>query len=265
MEKPIVFKNRDGKQLIGILHLPKGSKKFPLVVICHGLGSTKTQRRFVRLARALEKNGVVSFRFDFEGCGDSEGNFQALTVKGQIADLGLAMNWVLKQKWVDKNRIAFVGHSLGTLIVALYAAQSKFSAKSVPRSREFLLRGLVFWAPAFDQKGLFPVWQTPKDLKKWKKQGYLIRKDDKMGINYLKENQDKDYSPLLAKIKAPILIIHGQKDDVVPVKFSKKLAKEYQNIKLVIYSGADHKFEDYYIQQKLIRETTKWLKKHLKV
>ena len=135
---------------------------------------------------------------------------------------------------------------------SLYLTGNKFSAKI-----------LVFWAPAFNQKKLIPIWYTKSEIKKWRKQGYFIRKEKITGINYFKENKDKDYSPLLSKINAPILIIHGKKDDIVPLKFSKELAKKYKNIKLKIYPKAEHKFEDYYIQQELIKDTADWIKKYL--
>jgi len=253
MEKPIVFRNKNGKQLIGMLHLPQGKRKPPLVVLCHGFGGTKTAKRFVKLARVLEKNEIATFRFDFEGCGDSEGNFETFTIKKEVSDLVVALKFILKQIKVNKNKLAFVGHSLGAVMAALYVLEVKFSTRS-----------LVFWAPAFDQKSLLAIWLTPKDFKKWQRQGYLIKKENKMGLNYLRENQDKDYSSILARIKVPILIIHGQKDDVVPLRFSRKLVKKYKNIKLMISPKADHKFEDYYDQQELIKKTVVWLKKHFK-
>lgn len=252
MEKPIVFKNKRGKQLVGILHLPKGKRKFPLVLICHGFGSTKTRRKYVKLARVLTKRGIATFRFDFEGCGDSEGSFETITIKRQVSDLASAAEYALRQKNINKNKIALLGSSLGSVIVALFTAQSKLPVKT-----------LVFWAPAFNQEKLFPIWHTKSILRKWKRQGYFIRKDKKLGISYLRENEKKDYTPILSRVQAPILIIHGKKDETVPLKFSKKLAKEYKNIKLVLYP-TDHKFEDYYIQQKLIRDTTRWLNKHLR-
>lgn len=260
MEKPIAFRNKNRKQLIGILHLPSVRASlarggFPLVIICHGFGGTKTSRRFVKLARALEKNRIASFRFDFEGCGDSEGNFETTTIKKQVSDLSQSLKLILKQKNINKNKIALVGHSLGAVIVALCLAKLKPLAKT-----------LVFWAPAFNQKELLKYWATPRQLKQWKKQGFLYRegKEKIIGVNYLKENENKDYSPVLTQIKTPILIIHGQKDDVVLARFSKKLAKNYKNTKLLIFLKADHDFEDYYIQQRLIRETTNWLKEYLR-
>ncbi|MBZ9572425.1 alpha/beta fold hydrolase [Patescibacteria group bacterium] len=253
MEKPIVFKNKRGKQLMGILHLPEGKKKFPLIVICHGFGGDKTRREFVRLARDLEKNKIATFRFDFEGCGDSEGKLEKTTVRKQVSDLETVINLILKQKNINKNKIVFLGHSLGCLIAAFFIKQSKFPIKT-----------LVFWAPGFNQKALFPIWNTKNDLKKWRRQGYFIRKDKKFGISYLKENEKKDYTPLFSQIQVPILIVHGQKDETVPIRFSRQLAQKYKNIKLIILPKADHKFEDYYSQKKLIKETVRWLRHFLK-
>lgn len=120
-------------------------------------------------------------------------------------------------------------------------------------------------APAFNQKELMKYWATPKQIRQWEGRGYLYRagKEKIIGIDYFKENKDKDYSIILSKIKAPILIIHGKKDDVVPLRLSKDLAKKYKNIKLAILPKADHRFEDYFIQQELIKRIAKWLRKHL--
>ena len=263
MEKPLIFKNKRGKQLMGILHLPETQGKprtrtnsmqgkFPLVMICHGFGSTKSRERLVGLARALEKENIADFRFDFEGCGDSEGDLKTATIKNEISDLDSALRKILKQKSINKRKVVLMGESLGAVIILLYLVQNKFTAKT-----------LVFWAPALNQKELISIWNTKSDLRKWKQQGYFIRKDKKFGINYLKENEKKDYSPLLSRIQVPILIIHGKKDETVPLGFSKKLAKDYKNIKLVVLPRADHKFEDYYSQQKLVENTKNWLKKYL--
>lgn len=251
MEKPIVFKNKKGRQLIGMLHLPDNRGRFPLVVICHGWGDNKTQRKFVRLARTLEKNRIAALRFDFEGCGDSEGDFLKATVKKEIADLKSAIYYVKKIKNIDIEKIAFVGHSMGAVICALFLAQNKVAAKII-----------AMWAPAFNQKELMKYWATSKEIKQWERQGYLYRegKEKIIGLDYLRENRDKDYSSIFKKVQLPVLIIHGSKDETVPVKFSKALAKIHKNIKLSVLVGADHKFEDYYIQQRLIKDTVRWIK-----
>jgi len=254
MEKPVVFKNKNGKQLMGIFHLPKGNKKFPLVLFCHGFGDNKTKRKIVRLAKILEKNKIATFRFDFEGCGDSEGDFLKATIQKEIEDLNSAFQYIKKTKNVYLKKIAFAGHSLGAVVCALFLVRNKVDAKTI-----------AMWAPPFNQKALMKYWADSKQMKKWKSQGYLYRegKEKIIGLDYLKENIDKDYSEILKEIKIPILIIHGEKDETVPVKFSKKLAKNYKNIKLILLPKAEHKFEDYFDQKKLVRETVRWFKREL--
>jgi len=255
MEKPIILKNKRGKQLVGILHLPRGRKKWPLIVICHGFAGIKTGSggKYVRLARDLESKKIACFRFDFEGCGDSEGDLEGVTVKRCVFDLESVMKWVLRQENINKNKIAFLGSSFGVIIATLLITKTKFPAKTA-----------VFWNPALNQRKLFPFWYTKKDLRIWKKRGYIIRKENKIGISYLRENEKKDYSSVLSQISVPILLIHGQKDETVPLKFSKKLAREHRNIQLKIYPGANHKFEDYYIQKRLVKDTLNWFLKFLK-
>jgi len=249
-EIPLVFENKRGEQLIGILHLPKKEKP-PLVVLVHGFGQTKSKRSLVRLARLLEKEGVAVFRFDFSGCGDSEGELENTTLKRQIEDLDAIIKGIFKQVNLDSRRMAFVAESLGCVVSTLYYKNHS----------DISLKTMVFWTPAFCQKKLIPIWNSEEQLKEWKKKGYLIVKDKKMGLEYLKENENKDYSSLLSKIHLPILILHGKKDEVVPLKFSEKLAEKYKNIRLVKLN-TDHKFEDYFEQQRLIKETINWIKKY---
>ena len=79
-ELPVSFKS-EGKQLVGMLHLPD-KKKAPCVIMCHGYQGNKFgnhKRVFVKTARYFAKNGIASLRFDFLGCGDSEGRPEEVT------------------------------------------------------------------------------------------------------------------------------------------------------------------------------------------
>lgn len=250
-EVPITFKNERGKNLVGILHLPEREKP-PLVIFSHGFQGSKTRIRFTKLARALQKEGVLVFRFDFEGCGDSEGNPTDLTIEREVSDLNSAIKTVLKECDVDSRKVALVAESLGGVVVSLFTEKFKAPIKT-----------LVLFAPAFNQKKLFKIWYQKEDLKKIKKKGFLIKGEKEIGKDYYLENKNKDYSFIISKLNLPILIIHGKEDKDVPIKFSEKLAKRYKNITLKALSGASHKFDDFTSQQRLIRITVQWLKKYL--
>ena len=250
-EVPITFRNERGKQLVGILHLPKVEKP-PVVIICHGFQTTKTRRRIVELARALQKVGILAFRFDFEGCGDSEGNPRELSVAKEVSDLHSAYKTLLKEGDVDGNRIALIGESLGGVVISLFAA--KFSLP---------LKTLVLLAPAFNQKELFKIWYSKEGIKRIKEKGVLVKGEKEIGKRYFLENADKDYSFILSKFKFPILIIHGKKDEDVPLCYSQKLAERFRNINLKVLPKANHKFEDFSSGKKAIKYTVDWLKKYL--
>lgn len=251
-ETPLTFKNENGKQLVGVLHSPEQGKP-PLVIVCHGFDGTKTDRKFIELARALQKEGIATFRFDFEGCGDSEGKFEEMTIKKEASDLNSAITAVLKEGDLNSQKIALVGHSLGAVVATLFLKNFKVPVKI-----------LVFWNQAFNQERLFKVWHTEDETKNWERNGFLIKGDKKMGKEYLEENKDKDWSSLLSEIpETPILLVQGKEDEDVPPEFSERLAEHHQNIKLEVLPLADHKFKDFTVRQELINLTVNWLRKHL--
>jgi len=249
-EIPITFRNERGRQLVGILHLPKVEKP-PVAIICHGFQVTKTRRRIVELARALQKVGILAFRFDFEGCGDSEGDPRELSVAKEVSDLHSAYKTLLKEGDVDGNRIALIGESLGGVVVSLFAGESGVS-----------VRTLVLLAPAFNQKELFKIWYSKEEIKKIKEKGVLVKGEKEIGKKYFLENANKDYSFVLSKFKFPILIIHGKKDEDVPLYYSQKLAERFRNITLKVLPKANHKFEDFSSRKKATKYTVDWLKKY---
>lgn len=94
MEKAVSFKCSE-KKLYGILHLPEdGAGITKVLLIVTGGYQTRigSHRLYVQLARALCKNGVASFRFDYEGLGDSEGDFVGFEFAGP--SIGAALDYL---------------------------------------------------------------------------------------------------------------------------------------------------------------------------
>lgn len=83
IEQGVIF-NSNGKQLVAIEHLPETTQQEQIkkgVVIVVGGPQTRvgSHRLFVHLARALAQQGIIVFRFDYGGAGDSEGNISTFT------------------------------------------------------------------------------------------------------------------------------------------------------------------------------------------
>ena len=74
--------------------LPDGfnpeTDKCPMVLLMHGIFSSKDFNPMPSLAKALAKAGIASIRFDFDGHGKSEGRMQDMTIEKEIADASLS-------------------------------------------------------------------------------------------------------------------------------------------------------------------------------
>ena len=63
--------------LAAIIQKPelKQGEKCPMVIICHGFNGNKNAQILQLLADSLQRRGIASIRFDFNGHGESEGEF----------------------------------------------------------------------------------------------------------------------------------------------------------------------------------------------
>lgn len=249
-EKPVIFKNKRGEKLWGVITLPRKRGEMPAVIIAHGFYGSKSNRKFVKIGRRFAQNGIAVLRFDFSGCGDSEGNFQNMGIFQETEDLKAAYNFLKKQPKIDKKRIGFLGYSLGALVVCLFQAKTSIA------------KTLVLVAPALNQENLLKIWLTKKQIRKWQKEKFLDTPKCRIGIRYF--NEAKNYNFITSQIKIPVLIIHGNKDEDVPVKFSKELFKFFlAKKKMIIIRGADHNFEGYKALKELIKLSLNWFRKTL--
>lgn len=252
IEESVIFSNTRGERLWGILSLPKGKRKAPALIMCHGFNKTKSERKFVKLARILAQNGIAAFRFDFSGQGDSEGALENLSINCEVEDLKSAYETLSHRKTINKEKIGLLGHSLGALITVLFQAQYR-EAKT-----------LILLSPALRQRELLKKWYLPKELKLGEKQGYLDTSKGRIGIQYLNEARERDWLEVVSQIDTPTLIIHGNKDDDVPIKYGKGVFKRLSGPrKMAIVKGADHHFENWNAFKKLTTLTLEWLRKHL--
>src|SRR5665648_1121067 len=78
----------NSQKLRGMIHFPSGRGPFPAVALFHGLGGQRMEPHFifVKLSRLLANNKIISARFDFRGSGESEGDFQEMTVLQEVED-----------------------------------------------------------------------------------------------------------------------------------------------------------------------------------
>jgi len=254
-EKLVEFRNRRGRWLRGMMHLPSGAKtrRVPGVVFFHGFTGDRMESHwiFIKCARALARAGIASLRFDFYGSGESEGEFRAVTLASEISDAQDAVAFFRRQKGIDPSRVGLCGLSLGGCIAACIAQRVRakaavlWSAVAYPAALKRIVEGIL--QPVPGARGLVE---------------YDARE---VSLRFI--GNAPRYKPvnLLAAFRGPTLIIHPGEDAHVPLSHAEDLyqaagAKAKQK---VIIPGADHTFTSLAWEREVIARTVAWFREHL--
>ena len=104
------FDNGRGVELAGTLELPAVMEPRAWAIFVHCFTCTRNSRAAVETARALCREGIGVFRFDFEGLGQSEGDFSATNFSSNVDDLVAAAAFLTERYGAPK---LLIGHSLG--------------------------------------------------------------------------------------------------------------------------------------------------------
>jgi len=232
MEEKIYFKNSRGNSLCGILSNPTSNRDKPIIILCHGLSSSKEGRTASSLQEVLNRQNISTFRFDFFGHGESEGKIEDITISEAVDDI-LSAIALLKERGYSK--IGLVGSSFGGI------------GSIVAASRSNDIYVLALKSPVSNYQELEIAKMGEEGIKIWKETGYTefdIGDGEILKINYtfFEDSRNNNGYEAAKKIKVPTLIVHGDADDVVPVKQSEKIAKLIENCRLEILQGVDHDY-----------------------
>lgn len=92
-EEKVFYNTGNNLKLCGLFS--KVNEDKTIVLMCHGLGSTKNEKKcFVFLTKALIENNINSFRFDFRGHGESEGSYLDVSMLNEKEDLENTLNYL---------------------------------------------------------------------------------------------------------------------------------------------------------------------------
>src|ERR1044071_1670763 len=122
MEERVTFPS-DGLKLSGILHTPDGAvgERRPGFLVLHGFGSNKDSGNSRVVSKTLTDLGYAALRFDFRGCGESEGPRGRTICLEQVEDTKSALSFMATRPEVAPDRIGVIGSSFGAA-VAIYTA-----------------------------------------------------------------------------------------------------------------------------------------------
>ena len=113
----IGFKSK-GLSLEGVLATPQDlSESYSALLVCHPhpmLGGNMENPVVTTICRAAVAEGIASFRFNFRGVGESEGEFDE--GEGEQQDVRSALDVLRRWPGLDGKRIAVAGYSFGASV-----------------------------------------------------------------------------------------------------------------------------------------------------
>ena len=220
-------------------------KKNLYIVFLHGFMSDIEGEKPKTFLKYAKKNKLGFLAIEYSGHGKSSGVF----TKGNISKWTFETKRLIKNI-VKKNEFILIGSSMGSWISL---NQFKYFKKQI--------------------KGFLGIGSAPEFLERimWKKFTKKMKNETiKKGIYNLKHGgyeypityqliKDGRRNKVLHKkinLKIPVTMLHGSKDDTVPIIYSKKVLKLFRNAnkKLLIIKNGDHSLFNKRLQKRVLKE-----------
>jgi len=228
-----------------------------VIIMAHGFcGDKSSGERFVEIAQALNLLKYNVLAFDFSGCGESDDDI--ISLGNMIDDLHSTIRFV---KSIGFGRLALYGHSLG----------SSVCLRCWSEEIETMLFSGAWTAPI---KYDWTKFYSQEQLREWRQEGRItdfvetewrsrVVIDGELLLEFERVNQRE----LLARIKCPVLFVHGNcKDDSEELELLEGsrsgLSYLSDDSRIEIVEGANHTFQEHIGE--VIALMSDWLSLHFK-
>lgn len=255
----VAFRTRDGVRLVGTLTLPRGAEgRVPAVVLLHGSngadrnngadgGALDPAVLFRQLADTLSRRGIAVLRYDKRGRGASEGRGQDPAPPVLAADAMDALAFLRTRPEVDGARLGVVGISEGAVLGALAVGEDAGVAALVlmggPGSvgREFV--------EYQNRKRIELDASIPAERRVPELRRLLAELDSaaEAGHPRIAFWMDFDALATVRRVRAPVLVLHGAVDLIVPPEHSQRVAGALEeagneDVTVRVFDGLNHVF-----------------------
>lgn len=237
---------------LDLYHTPNPTPQ-PLIVFIHGFNAFKDWGHFDLIAQYFAQNGFVFVKFNLSHNGttpehprefidlDAYGNDKFST---DLDDVGTVLDYLHSpqnplQNAINLQQTYLIGHSRGGAIAILKAAEDLRVKKIATWAS--IISTMHFWTKenieTVTQEGVVYV---PNSRTKQQLPLYKAYYEDVL-INAERLNVEKGFK----KLQCSILIIHGNGDTSIPVKFAHQLKEWQPNAELFLLDHANHTFGGY--------------------
>jgi pimeloyl-ACP methyl ester carboxylesterase len=235
-----------GRLLRGDVRIAEGPPPRSAVVVVHGFKGFKDWGFFPYVCRRLAAAGhaVVSFNFSGSGIGSDPERFTELeafagnTLSRELEELAWVVDWVASGDLLPRRPrgLALLGHSRGGGDAILHAAgDDRVSA-------------LATWSAVSS----FDRWSEATRAE-WRESGRIYVLNARTGqqmpldvalLDDYETNRERlDVGAAAARVQAPWLILHGEKDLTVDVEEARALARVARKGRIAVIEGAGHTYE----------------------
>ena len=203
--------------------------KCPLVIVIHGFTGHMEEPHILAVSEAIREAGCATLRVDMYGHGSSDGQFHDHTLYKWLTNALTVIDYARGLDFVTD--LYLCGHSQGGLTVMLAGAM-----------KQDVLKGIIPLSPACmipeiarrgELLGLhFDPDHVPDELESW--DGRTL------SGNYARVAQTIRVEEAIDRFVKPVLLVHGDADEAVPVQFGIDAAKRYRDCRLALIPGDDH-------------------------
>jgi len=258
-KRPATIRARDGLNLSAYLTQPAGHTgshaPLPLILLPHGGPQSRDDADFDSWTEFLANRGYAVLQVNFRGSDGYGREFKAAGLRRwgmeMQDDLSDAVHWAIAQRIADAKRICIVGASYGG-----YAA-----LMGLVKTPE-LYRCAVSFAGVSDLQDLI---QYERDYV-----GGLAAAERSIGDSWRDRERLRATSPALQaeRVQAPVLLVHGTADRVVPVDQSEDMAKALRRAgkpyRFIEQEGGDHYLSRNEDRLQFFQALESFLDEHLK-
>jgi putative redox protein len=226
------FANRHGLALSARLDAPLDGVAAAYALFAHCFTCGKDIKAAYHIARALNREGIGVFRFDFTGLGSSQGDFADTNFSSNVADL------IDAARYMETNGMPpwiLIGHSLGGAAVIQAAAAlpvvRAVVAIAAPSEPAHLEHHLAHVREPLEKRGRADITIAGRRL--------TIKKQ------FLDDIYQADIDQALKALNRALLILHSPRDTVVDIENAARLYRTAQHPKsFVSLDTADHLLSD---------------------
>ena len=220
--------DNQGQRIYGIAYIPDTeNERTPLIICAHGLGGSYHTN--MAYAEQLASHGIAAYCFDFRGGGGtmSDGDTTEMSVMTEVSDLEVILEAAVGWDFVDTDKMVLLGTSQGGITSAIAAARHADE-----------ISGLVLMYPAFlVSDAIHEQFDSLEEVPDTFRFNWITA-----GRPYAEDMWDYDVYAEIGNYTEKVLLLHGDRDGIVPISYSERVAEVYADVDYFVINGAGHGF-----------------------